>query len=184
MSENSQQLILDEILISLKNGDNHAMDALYEKTNKRLLAICYGYLRSLPKAEDALHDSYVKIFENVNTFKGKNGYNWVYTICKNVCLNYIKKQKREVATDLDVEENAYLFTDYIDAPTLKDESGILKIAEKVLNFQEYQIVFLHAVSGFKFKEIAKILNRFESSVRWSYNNALTKIRKEYERGEK
>ena len=48
----------------------------------------------------------------------------------------------------------------------------------------YQIVFLHAVSGFKFKEIAKILNRFESSVRWSYNNALTKIRKEYERGEK
>ena len=80
-------------------------------------------------------------------------------------------------TDFLDEKNATLLIDDSLSPALEDESGIIECCRKVLKETEFQIVIMHAVGGIKFKEIAKVLNKLETSVRWTYNNALNKIRK-------
>lgn len=174
---------VDKILLQLKNGDNRAMATLYDATCKQLMSICYGYFHDRQLSEDALSESYIKIYKEIDKFGGKNGFNWIYTITKNLCINLLKKKKHDVLTDFLDEKNATLLIDDSSSPALEDESGIIECCRKVLKETEFQIVIMHAVGGIKFKEIAKVLNKLEASVRWTYNNALNKIRKNYKREE-
>ena len=62
-----------------------------------------------------------------------------------------------------------------------DESGIIALSQSILNENEFQVVILHTVNELKFQEIAKIIGGNESTIRWQYNNAIAKVKKEYER---
>ena len=42
---------------------------------------------------------------------------------------------------------------------------------------ELKIVMMHTIGGIKLKEIAQILQSPQGTVRWQYNNALNKLRK-------
>ena len=66
-------------------------------------------------------------------------------------------------------------------PKCQDESGIIALSKRVLNENEFRVVVMHAVNEMKFGEIAKILGGKEATVRWQYNNAIGKVKKEYER---
>ena len=52
---------------------------------------------------------------------------------------------------------------------------------KVLGDEEREIVTLHAISGFKHREIAEMTGRPVGSVIWAYNNALAKLKKELQK---
>ena len=171
---------IDRYLLELQDGNKSALSPLYDLTAKPLYALCYSYFRNREDAEDALSDAFLRVVEEINKFAGNNGFNWMYTVTKNICLNLLKKRNRELAVDfqdektvnrLDAREN--------DAITLNDESGIIALAEKVLNGHEFKIVIMHAVGGYRFGEIAEITGRLEVTVRWQYNNALKKLRKAY-----
>ena len=56
-------------------------------------------------------------------------------------------------------------------------SQIEKIAKKILNSEELEIVLLYVVSGYKHREIAKILDKPLGTILWSYNNSIKKLKK-------
>ena len=93
----------------------------------------------------------------------------------------LREKKKTLSVDFNDEETVnVLHLENEDAPKVFDESGIVAIAKSVLNEKEFRVVILHAVNGFKFKQIAKLVGGLESSVRWQYNNALKKIKNAYE----
>ena len=97
----------------------------------------------------------------------------MYTITKNICLNLLKKQKRHELIEGEISDTSTM-------ENLDDESSIiLEIAKEILNDHEFRVLILHVVDCYKFKDIAKITNSLETTVRWQYNNALKKIKKEY-----
>ena len=57
---------------------------------------------------------------------------------------------------------------------------VLEAAMSVLDAEERQIVVLHAMTGFKHREIAEILDLPTGTVLSKYNRALKKMRKEME----
>lgn len=173
--------IIDEYLLKIQKGDDGVFALLYECTYKQLYALCYSYFRNRFESEDALHDSYIRIKREIEKFYGKNGFNWIFTITKNTCLNIIKKANRIVYMDFADGQIEKTFFDKNSSIKIEDESGIIALSKKVLNEAEFRIVILHAVSGIKFKQIAKIMKRAEATVRWQYNNALKKVLREYEK---
>lgn len=177
MGENE---IIDQILLEIKNNDISRFETLYDLTSKQLFSLAYSYLKDVSSSEDILQDTYLKIINKINKFKGKNGFNWMYTICKNICLNYIKRQSKIQIVDVEDESYSKLF-EYTQEEIIRDNLEILTLLEKVLKPIEYQIVISHAVDKIKLCEIAKMLKKPEGSIRWTYNNALSKIRKAYER---
>ena len=93
----------------------------------------------------------------------------------------LREKKKTVSVDFQDEETVnVLHLESEDAPKVFDESGIVAIAKSVLNEKEFRVVILHAVNEMKFKDIAKLMGGLESSVRWTYNNALNKVRNAYE----
>ena len=173
---------VDEYLTRLRQGDSSALDPLYEATSKQLYSVCYTYLHDPHDSADALSDTYLAIVKNAQKFRGDGGYNWTYTIAKNICLNMLRDKKRTLSVDFNDEETVnVLHLDSEEAPKAFDESGIIAIAKSVLNEKEFRVLILHAINDMKFKDIARITGGLESSVRWQYNNALKKIKNAYER---
>ena len=182
MSTFIEEKRVDEYLVSLRQGDSSALDCLYEITSKQLYTICFTYLHDPHDSADALSDTYLAIVKNISKFRGENGYNWLYTIAKNICLNMLREKKKTLSVDFNDEETVNVLNlEHEDAPKMNDESGIIAIAKRVLNEKEFRVVVLHAINGMKFKDIAKLTGGIESSVRWQYNNSIKKIKNAYER---
>lgn len=181
MSQFIEQRQVDEYLNGLRQGDSSALDGLYEITSKQIYHICFTYLHDPHDSADALSETYLAIVKSIEKYRGESGFNWIYTIAKNICLNILREKKKSVSVDFNDEETVnVLHLEHEDAPRVFDESGIVSIARQVLNEKEFRVVILHAVNGIKFKDIARITGGLESSVRWQYNNALKKIKNAYE----
>jgi len=169
---------VDRCLSEIKNGSMDSLAVLYDITSKPLYALTYSYFKNREDAEDALSDTYLKIVREIGHFQGQNGFNWIYTICKNICLNLLKRKKRESAVDLSDEKTVNLLDAKDSAETvIEDESGIIALAKRHLKTHEFEIVMLHAVGGFLFKDIAKLHGKLEATVRWQYHNAIKKLQK-------
>ena len=181
MSQFIDERKVDEYLVSLRQGDSSALDGLYELTSKQIYSVCFTYLHDPHDSADALSDTYLAIVKNIEKYRGEKGFNWIFTIAKNISLNMIREKKKTVSVDFNDEETVnVLHLEHEDAPKAFDESGIVAIAKRVLNENEFRVVILHAINGMKFKDIARITGGLESSVRWQYNNALKKIKNAYE----
>ncbi len=185
MAQFIERTKVDEYLTRIRQGDRSALSPLYEATAKPLYALCYTYTSNHHDSEDALSETYITVVKNIGKYRGESGFNWLYTIAKNICLNMLRSKQKRVLVDFQDEETVN--TMHLPAegpPRLEDESGIIALSKQILGQREFRIVILHAVNGLKFGQIAKIVGGLESTVRWQYNNAIKKIKKAYERRER
>ena len=84
---------VDTYLTLLRQGNSSALDSLYEATSRPLYSLCYTYMKNQHDSEDALSETYVQVVRNIEKYRGKDGYNWLYTIAKNICLNILRKKR-------------------------------------------------------------------------------------------
>ncbi len=168
---------LDKKMLQLQQGDEQAFEDIYNDTKRGLFAFILSICRNYHTAEDMMQTAYIKLRTTIGSYKaGSNAYAWLYTIAKNATLNELAKQSRETATDMQ-DGLAKYGTYTMD----EDGSPVTQVMNKVLNETERQIVSLHAISGFKHREIAEMLEKPLGSVLWAYNNALAKIKKQLEK---
>ena len=162
---------VDECLFLIRQGNSSALSSLYDLTYRQLYALCYSYMKNQHDSEDALSDVYVAVTRSISKYRGQQGFNWLYTIAKNICLNMLRRKKRDVPVDFQDEESVNILGLSEEAdPRCQDESGIIEASKNALNENELRIVILHAVNDMKFKDIAKLLGGKEATVRWQYNN--------------
>ena len=164
----------------IKRGSGPALEQLYNQTKKAVFSVCYSYLKNYPLAEDLSQDTYVCVKKYIGHYRDDTKpLAWILTIAKNLCLNEIKKRGREVFVDF--SERPDLIPDCTELK-IKDETGIIRLAKKILDGNEFKIVMMHAVGCVRLKEIAELLASPEGTVRWQYNNALKKLKKNNRQG--
>ena len=133
-------------------------------------------LRNKHDAEDVMHDAFIRIYSSAVTYRPSgNPMAWILTIVRNLCLNKIRAGK--VCEDLSEYDD--LAGSSNDSEDMLDRM-VLETAMSVLDAEERQIVVLHALTGFKHREIAEILDLPTGTVLSKYNRALKKMRKEME----
>ncbi len=167
---------IDNVLRQVAQGDNKAFEKLYLETRKGVYAFLMTYFNDKADCEDVMQTVYLKIKTNISQYQaGTNGLAWILQIAKNTALNDIRKknnaEKHLINYSQPIGENPY------DTVALKH--GLTSIIKNVLDDEEQRIVILHAVWGYKHKEIAKILNCPTGTVTSKYKRAVDKIKKEY-----
>ncbi len=173
---------LDYQMALLQDGDEQAFEKIYNETKRPVFSFIFSFCKNYHSAEDLMQNTYIKVRQNVDSYhRGTNPLAWIFTIARNLTLNEINKQSRELTSDFsDGSEN--LLGDYsIKSST---ESPLLKTMQSVLNETEQQIVLLYVVSGFKHREIADMLEKPLGTVLWTYRNAILKLKKELEKEDK
>lgn len=170
--------MLEQAMQELRRGVSSALETIYNQTKDAVFSLCLSYMKNYQAAEDMMHDTYINVRKYITHYKENgNPKAWIMTIAKNLCLNELKKYKREVP----LSEDMQLESDY--KLKARDESGIIALTLKILKKHESRIVMMHSVGDIPLKEIASILNKPYATVRWQYANAINKLRKEIEKRE-
>ncbi len=67
-----------------------------------LSSFIFRLLTNKQDTEDVIQDTYIKVFEKINSFKGQSSFKtWVFTIALNTAKNKLNKQKRWVENTQD-----------------------------------------------------------------------------------
>lgn len=174
MMDNS--LLYEKLILSLADGDKDAFRLLYEATKDAVYGFALSILRCRQDAEDVMHDTYIKVYMDAGNYSphGKP-LAWILTIVRNLSLNYIRSENRTEKLPDDELPEPVDPEDKIEKAT---SSMVLGAAMHVLTDEEREIVVLHALTGYRHREIAEILSMPQGTVLSRYNRALKKMRKE------
>jgi len=78
----------------LKKGDKKAFEEIYNEFFGVHYHLCLQYIHNEKAAEEIVQDTFLKLWEIRNTLNDQiNIRNFLYTITKNNCLNYLRNQK-------------------------------------------------------------------------------------------
>jgi RNA polymerase sigma-70 factor (ECF subfamily) len=130
----------------------------------------FGYRLTLERddAKDLVQDTYLKAYRFIESFqKGTNAKAWLFRILKNSFINdYRKKSKepskvdyQEVETYYNSEEVDRQITPDLRVESLKDMIGDeISNALNALDVDFRTVIILCDLEGFKYEEMAKILD--------------------------
>jgi|SRR5450432_273832 len=158
--------------------DQQAYKELYLGLYKSLFSFTSGIIKSKAAAEEIISDLFIKIWEkrkDLDLIVNLKVY--CYVIAKNLSLNYLEKQKR-FAT-LNIEDYTDTLADvYIDPEQLMITSEMverIRLAIDALPARCKMIFNLIKENGFKYKEVAEIMNISVKTVENQLAIALKKI---------
>ena len=165
-------------LCALASGDMDALDNIYRLTCKKVYAVTLSVTHDRWDAEDAMQDVYAKLCDSAARYtRGENPEAWICTVARNVAYDLLRKRKNEISID----EVAYAIPAYTTDKTVQDAyAELLPILQSCLNAEEREILLLHTVGDMKHMQIAKVLKKPYATVRWTYANAIKKVKKEVE----
>jgi len=149
---------------------------LYDKYSPLLLGICLRYAESREEAEDILQDSFMRIYFNIDGFKGTGSFpGWLRKIAVNTAITHYHANLK-FRHHVDIED--YMSTE-VAGVSFEEDLFLSEELYQILNElpSGYRMVFnLYAVEGYKHKEIAKILNIDVNTSKSQYSRAKNSIR--------
>lgn len=168
---------LEKHVAALKGGDEKAFDYVYDCTYKAVFFTVYHVLNDKQLAEDITQETYLTAIKKLGMYKeGTNFCGWLITISKRLAINeYNRGKGREFSVDF--MENESLYGEYYVED--KTDHTLLDLAKSILSEEEYRIVTMCAIAGYKRREVAEIMEIPIGTVTWKYNEAIKKLEKKY-----
>lgn len=157
---------------------------LRQKVEEKLLAsyesmyrIAFSYVKNEDDALDVVQESAYKAMKNAKKVK-KEEYieTWIYRIVMNSAIDFLKRNKRETATE-QMEELYHMGSrdHYTDFDTIQ--------ALDILNDKERAVIVLRFFEEKKLGEIAAILDINQNTVKSVLYRSLQKLKIELEKGD-
>ncbi len=146
-----------------RKGNKKAFDQLVLRHQKQIYAISRGFAHNHQDADEITQEAFINAYIHINQFNEKGPfYSWLYRICVNTSLNFLKKRDKFSQIYSDIIENSFDETD-LDANPLKkiyvkEINELIKEALQSIP-SEMQTVFVMRTFGeLSYKDIAESLN--------------------------
>jgi len=148
-----------DLLAACRGRDLRAFEQLYLEHGPRLKSIAFHILASRQDAEDAVQETWVKLYRGIQGFQGQSSIGtWLCRILINTCYDLARKRQREVERSAPVAERG---AEPGAEPTAPKNQLALKVAlDDALRriHPKHRMVFLlFEVEGLRHSEIAAIL---------------------------
>ena len=165
-------------LLKLDNSKELAFKTLVKRYREKL----YWHIRKIvishDDADDVLQNTFIKIFRNIDKFKGDSKlYTWMYRIATNESISFLNsKAKRNQVSNKTLNENAiqnlvadvYFEGDEIQLKLQKAIAQLPRIQQLVFNMRYFDDI--------KYKDMSSILETSEGALKASYHIAVKKIK--------
>lgn len=164
------------------NGDMSAYKELYDTYSGYALRTAYAITKNKDDASDAVQETFLKIYKNINTFDLSKPFKaWFYRILINECNNILRKRAPVVSMHEYLENNNQFSTN--DTYAYEENETIYKALDHLNDMNRTPIV-LKYLNDFTEKEIASILDINIGTVKSRLFNGRNKLREIIERLEK
>lgn len=181
MDIHSYQQLTDERLVFLINeGDEKACTELYGRYSQRMLMYFYRMLNyNEEKAQDFLHDLFIKVIEKASLFDGQRRFStWIYTVASNMCKNeYRSREVRKILayTDQPIEKGDEEEVSLDDILQMKQFGSCLQEELHQLNEIHREVIILRYQEELSIKEISQVMACTEGTVKSRIFYALKKL---------
>lgn len=192
MTDEEFALCLDLVL----KGDKEGLRKIYEAYIKLIYAVVYNTVGRREDAEDITSEFFIKLIRVAKSFKkGLPHKAWLVTIAKNMSVDFLRKNGREILVDIK-QDDTEQSEDAIDKAAHSknavqkgagDESSEVEnkavLAEdmrqalKTLSPKEREIVHMKLLGELRFKDIAEATKQPMGTVTWLYNQGIKKLRR-------
>lgn len=151
----------EEILNGCLKGDPKYQKVLYSVYSKKMFGVCLRYAPDREAAEDLLQDGFIKVFQNLQSFKGQGSFEgWIRRIMVNHALEGLRKLSSK-AQHVDVEDVHELLHVNLDMGKYDMNYLLSKIQQLAPG---YRAVFnLYIIEGYQHSEIAEMLGINENT---------------------
>ena len=161
---------INECIELFRQKDYSHFSWFYEQTKRQIFFVVLPIVKDEEDAEDISQETYVRFIESLHLYKsGTNPFTFLSTIARNLAINLYNKNKRII-------NNEDIINSYPHYNKDDSANNVLELI-KDLNDIEQEIIVMHIIDEYKFREIAKILDKPLSTVLVTYNRALKKIKK-------
>jgi len=163
-----------QLIDACRRGNRSAQMSLYNKYARLLYVACLRIVGNAPEAEEAMQDSFLKIFTRLDQYHDEQCFEaWIHRIAVHTAIDYVRRQTPDMeelsvnhvipeSDEPDEEEVAYSVKQIKEA-TLKLPTG-------------YRVILsLYLFEGYDMEEIASILDIKPPSVRSQYLRAKRKL---------
>ena len=174
-----------ELVERFQNGEQEVFNELVKRYHGKIYNLVYKYVPNSETAKDLSQEIFIKAFRALPHFKRQSAfYSWLYRIAVNLCIDFIRQQKRGQAFSLED-----LPTGGNDEPALNDVSPLppdqLEIKElgqiigqavQQLPPKQQHVFNLRYHDGLQLKEIAAQLDRSEGTIKAHLHHAHKRLR--------
>ncbi len=88
-----------------RTGDPSAFSKLVELYRNKIQKLGYRMLMNTPDTEDIVQETFIRVYLNLNTYDENQKFStWVYRICRNACIDLLRKRKNTVSLDSELED--------------------------------------------------------------------------------
>ena len=176
------------LLASAREGDIEAFSRLFEAFRAELQSYIYRLLTNRADAEDLTHDTFLRAFEKLDSFRGESSLKtWVFSIATNLCMDILRKRKRWPVDAQDQSRATSIGSPEITGQYLSvnqnSTHGTYEVREhidfcftcisKTLPIEQQVALMLKDVYGFKVKEVSAILGTTLGAAKHLLHNART-----------
>jgi RNA polymerase sigma-70 factor (ECF subfamily) len=141
-----------------QEGDEGAMEKIYEHYKRPLFNLAYRYTSDRLAAEDLLQDIFVKVFSHLGEVdRDETFVAWMYRIAINTCYSYLRSRRSREARSVSLSE---IEGKKEEAVTDRHEESLAGPVEEALRTlpEKLRAVFvLHDVEGHTHEEIGRML---------------------------
>ena len=156
-----------ELVARAKAGDQSAFEQLVLDNQNKVYSLALRMVNDREEAADLAQEAFLKAWQGLPSFQGDSSFStWVYRLATNVCIDFLRKQKRrrevEPALSLNDEESGW--TEPADWD--QDPQRHLERAERgqalargleALSDHHRQVLVLRELSGLSYQEIGQAL---------------------------
>lgn len=177
---------MNDLLQSAKEGDINAFQQLFITFQDQLKSYLFRLLASRADAEDIAHDSFIRAFDKLHTFKENSSLKtWVFQIATNLAYAQLKKRNRWVEdvseqaknlvqSDRSLQQNIERVAQTSSYATYDIKEHIntcFTCISKTLPIENQVALMLKDVYEFSVAEITLILDKTEGVVKYLLQNA-------------
>lgn len=158
----------DEAIVAdlQRTADAELFAVLYDRYTAKVFQKCLGMTRDKQLAADLTHDIFLKAFLHLPKFDHRSRFGtWLYSITYNRCLDQLRKDKRQRATEADDDLPGDLPEDRYEAELLEMRAEHLPSVLDALAPDDRAMLLMKYQDDMGVKDMAEALGLGESAVK-------------------
>lgn len=151
---------------------------IYDAYIGKIYSFIYFKIQHRETAEDLTSKTFIKAFENLESFNSKKGSfaTWLYSIARNNVIDFYRTKKNE--SDIN---------DIWDLPSSDDVERDAEARQKLEKIEKYlkqlksdqrELIILRIWNDFSYKEISEITGKSEASCKMMFSRSIRDLREE------
>ena len=137
------------------------LSAWYDEYGTDILRYCYMFLGNKADAEDAVQETFLKVWRNIDRYEARDGCSpktWIVRIAGNTCRDYLRKAWRKHERSLVTPEDLQK----LGSAPAGDRETVLDVMNLPEKYR--QVVLLVFWHGMTIREAAECIRTSESTV--------------------